>query len=124
MTAGDLLRELRSCGAVVTINGDRVRVRAPKNAVPPRLRASLARLKPQVIHLLQDPASDAHLCPFRYADGDMDFGDIAAGWTPADWAAELRRKSERCSDYRIDMAEHYALRAANIEGRLAAIQDE
>lgn len=55
---------------------------------------------------------------FRYAAEAMVFGDICAGWSPASWAAELRRKAGTCDAYRPDIAENYRRWAADIEAKL------
>jgi len=55
---------------------------------------------------------------FRFAGDQLDFGDVCAGWTPAGWAAELRRKADRCDQYRPDVAERFRAWAADIEARL------
>lgn len=120
MTAATLLNELQALGAVLTVNGDRIRVEAPRAAVTPSLRAALVRHKPGVIRLLTDPESHVAKEPFRVSDGDMEFGDIAAGWTPKSWATELRRKADRCLNYRPDIAAYYERWAADIEQRLGS----
>lgn len=55
---------------------------------------------------------------FRFMDGNMEFRDICAGWTPAAWATELRRKAERCERYRPDIAEYYVRWATDIDSRI------
>lgn len=58
---------------------------------------------------------------FRFADGDMQLGDVCAVWTPANWAAELRRKAQRCSEYRPDITAYYERWALDIEARLPRV---
>lgn len=59
---------------------------------------------------------------FRITAGELFFGDVCAGWTPAGWAVELRRKADRCDEYRPDIADYYRRWAGDIEGRLESGQ--
>lgn len=116
-----LLTELRARGAVLSVRGDRIRVEAPPEVVTPELRAALVEHKPALLRLLSDtdrPGTPPPPAAFRFADSVMVFGDICAGWTPAGWAEELRRKASRCDSYRPDIAKHYRDWARDIEGRL------
>lgn len=56
---------------------------------------------------------------FQFARDKMKFGDICEGWTPANWARELRRKAECCRSMHPDTAKYYDDWAADIERRLA-----
>jgi len=40
----------------------------------------------------------------RFSAGEMQFGEVCAGWTPSAWAAELRRKAGRCEELHPDKA--------------------
>lgn len=55
---------------------------------------------------------------FRFEKDRMVFGDICEGWTPANWAKELRRKAECCVADHPDTARYYLNWAADIERRL------
>lgn len=66
-----------------------------------------------------DPDSAIKPTPrFRITAGELFFGDVCAGWTPAGWAVELRRKADRCDEYRPDIADYFRRWAGDIEGRL------
>lgn len=127
MTPAQLLSELQARGAVVTAVDGRLRITAPAGTVTSALRSALTDHKPALLELLDNPPRVDHdrnatplppAQPFRYRDHDMDFGDICFGWTPANWAIELRRKAERCRTYRADVADDYERWAADIERRL------
>jgi hypothetical protein len=124
MTPAQLLGELRARGAVVTAQDGRLRITAPAGTVTPDLRRTLETQKPALLELLtqadasRTATSPQAAQPFRYRDHDMEFGDICVGWTPWNWATELRRKAERCRTYRADVADDYERWAADIEQRL------
>jgi hypothetical protein len=118
MTAAAFLDNLKARGAVLTVNGDRIRIRAPAQVVTPEVREALVQHKPDLLRLLTGPSPTRKCPPFRFVDGVMEFGDICAGWTPTKWAEELRRKADRCDRYRPDIADHYRRWAADIEARL------
>jgi hypothetical protein len=52
MTASELLIELRSRGAIIEANGDRLRIDAPKGTVTTELRDALSQQKSEIILLL------------------------------------------------------------------------
>ena len=52
MTAGGLLEELRARGARITVQGDRLRVEAPKGVVSPEIQKRLRRRKLEILRLL------------------------------------------------------------------------
>lgn len=139
MTAAyQLVAELHRRGVALAVVGDRLRATAPPGALTPDLRAALAEHKADVLRMLGAPAEplpppasvrrDAPLPPgvqrvradggFRYVDGLLCHGDICWGWEPAAWAAELRRKADRCDAYRPDVAAYYRRWADGILGRL------
>lgn len=122
MTTAVLLQELRSRGVRLAVNGDRLRITAPAGTVTAEIREAISRNKPALIALMAKPAErvDPPLptSRFRYKDGDMDFGDICAGWSPQSWSSELRRMADRCDEYRPDIATYYRDWAADIERRL------
>lgn len=76
----------------------------------------------QIIGWLRDdplPAPMSHApATFRFSAGLLAFGDIPAGWTPAAWATELKRKAHRCRDLHMDTAAYYTHWADDIERRL------
>lgn len=116
MTAEELIGSLSRRDVRLSAVGDRLRVDAPAGTVTPTDRAAIARYKQDLLRLLR--SGQLGRGTFRYADGSMEFGDICAGWTPAGWAAELRRKADRCDQYRPDIAAYYRAWAADVEGRL------
>jgi hypothetical protein len=112
-----LLVELTRRGVELQAHGDRLRFR-PVSAVTDDLRDRFTRHKADILRVLAQPPVVPTRPAFRFTDGLMDFGDVCAGWTPAAWAAELRRKADRCDSYRRDVADYYRRWAAHIEQRL------
>lgn len=116
-----LLADLHERGIhLAAING-RLRVRAPVCAVTAELRETLSQNKPALLALLVEHRSSHPTQSgdeFRFTDGLMQFGDICAGWKPDAWATELRRKADRCDEYRPDIAAYYRSWAADIGRRL------
>ena len=55
MSAAELLNELKSRGVSLEANGDRLRVDAPRGAITPELRRTLAAHKAELLGLLQRP---------------------------------------------------------------------
>lgn len=55
MTATAILTSLRACGASVAVDGDRLRIDAPKGSVPPELKASVQAHKDELVRLLRSP---------------------------------------------------------------------
>ena len=127
MTAHELLTELQRRGVRLTIAGNKLRYR-PRAAVEPDLLPALRERKAEIMALVAEPDSSLVAAgrpepgtgkvEFRHSDGLLSFGDIAVGWTPASWAAELRRKAGCCAQYRPDIADYYCQWAADIERRL------
>ena len=66
MTTAELLTELRSRGVTLAVDGDRVRVSAPRGTLTPELHAAMAERKVQILEWLRD-AKQAHapLPPLR-----------------------------------------------------------
>lgn len=114
MNAKEVLDELKRCGVGLEADGEHLRLRAPVGVITDELRRRVLTCKPDLLRLLKAPARPA----FRFVDGLMDWGDVCAGWTPGDWAIELRRKADRCDRYRPEIAEYFRGRAADIEARL------
>ena len=54
MTTAALLAELRSRGVTLAVEGERVRVSAPRGTLTPELHAALAERKAQILELLRD----------------------------------------------------------------------
>jgi hypothetical protein len=46
----ELLQRLHNAGVILTVDGDRLRYRAPAGALTPDLRAALAEMKPDLVH--------------------------------------------------------------------------
>ncbi len=46
----ELLQAIHDAGIVLTVEGDRMKYRAPAGAVTPELRAALAELKPGLVY--------------------------------------------------------------------------
>jgi hypothetical protein len=46
----DLIQRLHDAGVILTVDGDRLRYRAPSGALTPELRAALEELKPDLVH--------------------------------------------------------------------------
>ena len=63
MTVGELLAELRRREVTIGVDGDRLRVSAPKGALTPELHAAIAARKPEILDWLRSasPASRATL---------------------------------------------------------------
>ena len=59
MTVIELLNALRRLDVVVWVDGDRLRVNAPKGALTPELQAALSGRKAEVIALLTTQAAPA-----------------------------------------------------------------
>lgn len=68
----------------------------------------------------QRPMAPSPPPKFRFASDGMDFGDICAGWPPASWAHELRRKADRCHVLRPDIADYFRRWVRDIEAKLEA----
>ncbi len=100
--------------------GDRLRYR-PRARMTPDLAARVKAHKPALLAIVRESGPPEVLVQpevrFRFTDGLMEFGDVCKGWTPAAWAAELRRKADRCDHYRPDIAKYYRSWAADIEKR-------
>ena len=134
-----LLMEAREAGLSVEVDGDLLRVRGPKRLEPLALR--LLACKPNILAALgtsrrvpegpqetqNRPTTSATDRPGRmgrprkpadFLETPLTFGDVADGWTPAAWAAELRRKADRCDTYRPDVADWYRRWAGNVEKRM------
>jgi hypothetical protein len=105
-----LLTEAREAGLIVEADGETLRIRGPRRAEAVARRILAA--KDDVMSALRPRRR------FRFVDGPLAFGDIGAGWSPAGWVAELRRKAGRCDAYRPDIASHYRAWARDIEWRL------
>ncbi len=122
-TAAALLAELTRQGIELQARGNRLRYR-PRAALTPELVEQVRARKSELLSLLapeDDQTSNraAQTGPaFRFCDGLMAFGDVCAGWMPAAWAEELRRKADRCDAYRPDVADYYRRWAEDIEQRL------
>lgn len=114
--AASLLAELARRGIELQAQSGKLRYR-PRASLTPELAVRVKTHKSELLVLLaQRPATAPPR--FRFTDGHMNFGDICAGWSPAGWADELRRKAGRCDLYRPDIAERYRNWAADIERRL------
>lgn len=61
MTASDFLREAERLGCEVLVDGPRVGLRGPPDAVA-GLRAALGRLKPEILRLLRDGTAGGCAC--------------------------------------------------------------
>ncbi|MCK6486587.1 MAG: hypothetical protein HUU22_15615 [Phycisphaerae bacterium] len=107
----ELLQQAQAAGLTVRAEGDRIRVRGPKQAEP--LACLLIQNKDAVLRALARQSGS-----FHYTDEVMELGDVCAGWTPTRWAAELRRKADCCDRYRPDIAAYYRKWAEDIEARL------
>ena len=46
----ELLQRLHDAGVILTVDGDRLRYRAPAGALTPELRAALEELKPELVY--------------------------------------------------------------------------
>jgi len=46
----ELLRKVRAAGVRFTVEGDRLKYRAPAGAITPEIKAALAELKPTVLY--------------------------------------------------------------------------
>ena len=57
MTTADLLSALRARGVTLAVDGDRLKVTAPRGALTPELQAELAARKPQILELLAHAAT-------------------------------------------------------------------
>jgi len=113
MNPRQLLEDLRQRGVELTAVDGRLRVCAPVGTVTEEIRQALRLHKPALLEALGTSEPK-----FHFADDLMEFGDIGAGWSPAGWVAELRRKAGRCDGYRPDIASHYRAWARDIEWRL------
>src|SRR2546423_3247074 len=58
MTARELLTELKQKGVDIKANGDRLVIDAPKGAITPELRTSLAEHKSQLLTILRAPSPE------------------------------------------------------------------
>lgn len=127
-TAAELLNELSRRGVDVEARGDRLRYR-PRSVVSPELAARIRSHKAELLSILTVERPAAASSPpiesgFRFTSEIMDFGDICAGWSPAGWAKELRRKAGRCDEIRPDISARYRAWAEDIERRLPASAEE
>jgi hypothetical protein len=118
VTAAQMISELQRRGVHLSARGGRVCVDAPAGVITPNMRNVLAAQKAELLQLLAGDRQ--HADAFRLVNGPMDFGDICAGWTPSGWAEELRRKADRCDNYRPDVATYYRNWAIDIEWRIRA----
>ena len=61
----DILQRLHDAGVILTVDGERLRYRAPAGALTPDLRAALEELKPDLLYEYHERAGileyDAHL---------------------------------------------------------------
>ncbi|MCH7872620.1 MAG: hypothetical protein IID33_13055 [Planctomycetes bacterium] len=124
--AVELLKELGRRGVVVEARGDRLRYR-PRSVVSPELADRIRSHKAELLSILTVERPAAASSPpteskFRFTSEIMDFGDICAGWTPAGWAKELRRKSACCDEIRPDISADYLAWAEDIERRMSMDQ--
>jgi hypothetical protein len=119
VTTRELITDLRRRDIRLSVRGDRLRVDAPAGGLTPDVREILTRHKIDLLQLLQPPVNE-----FCFVDGLMAFGDVCHGWLPAGWAAELRRKADRCEQYRPDVAAYYRAWAADIERRLPSAAEK
>jgi len=63
MTAPPILRRLREAGARVSLDGDEIVVRAPRDTVTPDLVDDLREAKPEVVRFLRErPTWPCELC--------------------------------------------------------------
>jgi hypothetical protein len=121
--AAELLAELGRRGIELRADAEHVCFR-PRSALTPELVARVKAHKAQLLTLLT--AGDRDTTPparragtgFSFSDGQMEFGDICAGWRPMSWAQELHRKADRCDAYQPDIADYYRRWAGDIERRL------
>lgn len=117
MTTEELITDLQRQGVRLSAKGNRVCVDAPAGVITPHVRSALAARKAELLQVLggarREPAE------FHFTDGLMVIGDVCVGWTPSGWAAELRRKADRCDAYRPDIALYFRNWAGDIERRLA-----
>jgi len=85
MNANALLEELRILGVVAVPAGDRLRVRAPRRLITPKLRRSLAEHKAELLALLRrDGAAQAAHTPKAVNDPD----DLPWDWRE-EWAERV-----------------------------------
>ena len=76
----------------------------------------------EIIAWLQaHPVPSVAPAEFPPVHGPLALGDVPVGWTPAAWAAELRRKAHRCQELHPDTADYYTRWADNIEQRLGRL---
>ena len=78
----------------------------------------LAERKADILRGLRTGMLPRERLAFNFRQDVLAFGDIAAGWTPADWRDRLRYLAERCERYRPDLARYYARWANDIDARL------
>lgn len=114
--AATLMGELTRRGIELRAQSGKLRYR-PRAALTPELAARVRAHKSTLLAILADVPATAPP-RFRFMDGHMIFGEICAGWSPAAWAEEIRRKSERRDTYRRDIADYYRRWAGDIERRL------
>lgn len=69
MTATELLEALRRRGVEVRLDGEELRVRAPKGALSAELREALVALKPDLLDLLRSAAHDSGVVRLRDGTG-------------------------------------------------------
>jgi hypothetical protein len=82
MTAAELLNELEMAGATVEVDGDSLRVRAPKGTVTPVIQEELARNKLLILALLTDAHSSTvtGVCLDCAAAAEMRYGRCSRCW--------------------------------------------
>lgn len=114
----NILMAARQAGLVLWFERDRMLVRGPKRAEP--VVRTLARHKADILAAWRSGRLDRRKLAFRYCD-DLRPGDVCPGWEPDAWAAELRRKAQRCRKYRPDIARLYETWARDIDRRLRAL---
>ena len=116
MTTEELIADLQRRGVHLSARGDRVCIDAPAGVITPNTRNVLAAQKAELLRLLTGERRER--AKFHFTDGLMVIGDVCVGWAPSCWAAELRRKADRCDAYRPDIAQYFRNWAADIERRL------
>lgn len=100
-----LLAEAETAGLTVAVDGDRLVIRGPK------------RLESLAKRLIAHKSAVFSALTARAGSGPATAGarpDVPPGWTATTWAAELRRKAQRCEAQRPELAERYRRTAAGL----------